>query len=365
MYLIKFIIFIFISFPIFLFSQNLPVKGDIEKIFSSYLADTNITGLAVGIIFNDSTRIYCFGKMNKSDTSNINGSTIFEIGSITKTFTADLLSLRILQNKMSMEDPIDKYLPDSVKLLPKMQNKINLFSLVTHTSGFPRLPGDFVQHMKYDSSDLKINYSLKDLYNYLGQYSNKKKIGKYVNYSNLGIGLLGNLLELQSKEEYDSLVIKEICSPLGMDHTKIKPDPEENELAATGYTKGKAAVNWGFNVFEGASSLRSNLNDMLLYLKANMYKSDDTLSSAIFNTHVKLHKFSRHNNIGMCWIIHKNKKGSRTCWHNGATSGFRSFIAFNEKEKYGVVILANSDTSLDNQGFKIIDLLKELSKKAH
>jgi serine-type D-Ala-D-Ala carboxypeptidase/endopeptidase len=363
MQLKKILPLIFLASPLFLFSQGPPDKSEVEKIFSSYLADSNNTGLTVGLIFDDSARIYCFGRRDRLDTDKVSDSTIFEIGSITKTFTAVLFSEKILRHEMSLQDPIDKYLPDSIKLRPEMQNQINLFSLVTHTSGLPRLPGDLTQHISFDTSKLKIDYSIKEFYAYLQQYSSKRKAGKYVNYSNFGIGLLGHLLEQESKEGYDSLVIKNVCSPLQMKHTKIKPDAEENKMVATGYSKGKAAPGWGFEAFEGAGALRSDMKDMMLYLRSNIYRTGDTLSSAIFSTHNRLHKFSRHNDIGMCWIILKGRKGMKTCWHNGATAGFRSFIGFDDQQKYGVVILANSDASLDTEGFAMLEMLKQRSKK--
>jgi CubicO group peptidase (beta-lactamase class C family) len=358
------ILFLFLSFICPAFSQQLLQKTDIEKIFSTYLADTNNTGLAVGIIFGDSSKVYCFGRQKKSDTVKISPSTIFEIGSITKTFTAVLLAESVLQNKMSLEDPIDKYLPDSVKLLPDMQNKIKLSNLITHTSGLPRIPDDFIKNTTYTGRNADLHFGEKELFDYLRNYKNSTPVGHFAFYSNLGVGLLGHLLELNSQKSYDSLVKDEICKPLGMLHTKKYLSSIDSFYLAQGYAKGKAVYLYNFGVLSGACSLKSTITDMLIYLDKNINTSENQLSEAIEMTHRKLKRFDRKNNIGMAWFIRKHRFGGRTRWHNGSFNGQRSFIAFDATKKLGVIILANStDDSTDSYGFQMIKLLEKYYRK--
>jgi serine-type D-Ala-D-Ala carboxypeptidase/endopeptidase len=356
--------FLFLSLLCPVFSQQLPQKSDVEKIFSSYLADSNNTGLAIGFIFRDSSKVYCFGRQRKSDTVKVISSTIFEIGSITKTFTAVLLAERVLQNKMSLEDPIDKYLPDSVKLLPEMQNKIKLLNLITHTSGLPRIQDDFVKNTTYNGRNADLHFEEKDLFNYLMNYKNSKPVGHFAYYSNLAVGLLGHLLELNSGKPYDSLVADEICKPLGMIHTIKNPSTIDSNHLARGYAKGKDVYIYDFGVLSGASSLKSTITDMLIYLNKNINTDESQISQAIELTHKKLKRFDCHSNVGMAWFIRKHKYCGRIRWHNGSFNGQRSFIAFDEKKRLGVVILTNStDDTIDPHGFQMIKLLEKYSRK--
>jgi len=356
--------FLFLLFIFPAFSQHLPQKQDIEKIFSAYLADTSNTGIAIGFISGDSSRIYCFGKQRKSDTVKVNPSSIFEIGSITKTFTAVLLAARVLQNKMSMDDPIDKYLPDSVKLMPEMQNKIKLVNLITHTSGLPRIPDDFIKNTTYQGRKADLHFKEKDLFKYLQNYKNSNPVGHFAFYSNLGVGLLGHLLELNSGKTYDSLVADEICKPIGMVCTKKKILPNDSIYLAQGYAKGKQVYIYDFGVLSGSCSLKSTVTDMMVYLDKNINPSESQLSKAIEMSHKKLKRFDKKNNIGMAWFIRKYRFGGRTRWHNGSFNGQRSFIAFDSAKKLGVLILTNStDDTIDSYGFQLIKLLEKHKRK--
>lgn len=346
------------------FAQRLPQKQDIEKIISTYLADTNNTGVAIGIISGDSSKIFCFGRQQKSDTLKVSSSTIFEIGSITKTFTAILLAEKILQNKMSIDDPIDKYLPGNVKLMPEMENKIKLINLITHTSGLPRIPDDFIKNTTYQGRVADLHFGEKELFNYLKNYKNSKPVGKFSYYSNLGMGLLGHLLELNSQKPYDSLVIDEICKPFEMHHTKKILFSSDSNCLARGYAKGKDVYIYDLGVLSGACSLKSTISDMLIYLGKNINTDESQLSQAIEMTHKKLKKFDRNNNTGMAWFIRKQRYCGRIRWHNGSFNGQRSFIAFDEKKKLGVVMLSNSsDDFTDAYGFKLLRLLERNSRK--
>jgi CubicO group peptidase (beta-lactamase class C family) len=346
-----------------LYAQQSLTFEQIRAVTQKYMADTGYVGLAIGIIDAQGFHKYNFGVKGKGSSDSITSGTIFEIGSITKTFTGLLYTIFINKGLLSPEDYIDKYLPSSAQLPIESRNKIKLWNLVTHTSGFPKLPGDFFDKADFNSGNPYINYDTTDLYKYLStfivQHPSKKAA-----YSNLGVGLLGIILEEKSKSTLQSLIDKEICSPLKMKNTFFDiPNNFDSLNLAKGYNNGKQVLNWDFDAFAGAGALKSNMDDMLLYLSENIKPAGtDSLISSILKSHEKLYKFNCKNDIATCWLIRKARKGKKILWHDGGTGGFRSFIAFEPLTKTGVIILSNSTNPVMDMGFSIIKKLSGIKR---
>ena len=369
------------------------VKINIETVVNPYLAKKENINLVVGVIDNEYKSVLGFGKFGDSFSDTPNGNTIFEIGSITKVFTATLLSILVENKKIELTTPI-KNLKKEYEHIPE---KITMEKLATHTSGLPRLPTNFMKLEQMDMENPYAFYKLEDLETYMQNYDGKpeRTFGK-ISYSNLGFGLLGYILSLQLKQPFEELIIKNICNPLGLLDTRITMTNEQKTRLAIGNSpRGKPVKNWDFSVLEGAGALRASANDLLEFLSANLQISSSPLKQAITRTHeLKCEFFAspvgfqkllrvghflnlvaqsrggplvkvKHKGVALGWFVSLLPSISKNIyWHNGGTGGYRSFCGFVKDTNTGVVVLSNysegiCDTfrkySVDTIGFKILE----------
>ncbi|MDF1754005.1 MAG: serine hydrolase [Verrucomicrobiales bacterium] len=264
--------------------------------------------------------------------------TLYEIGSITKVFTAILLAEAVRTGKASLDDPVAKYLPVSAIGKNSPLDRITLKSLATHTSGLPRLPSDLFSK-ETDPKNPYAHYDEKHLYTYLKKLTDDglESPGKH-SYSNLGFGLLGHILELLWEKPCSELVEEQIFGPLGMEDsfilTKVADLP--NSLAkkmATGHHGGKAVPHWELNVFAGAGAGISSANDLLKFARAHW--SDETPPGLAES--LKKVGEPQLEKQGLGWLL----SGPRRV-HNGGTGGFRSELSINVEKKTARVTLKNS-----------------------
>jgi serine-type D-Ala-D-Ala carboxypeptidase/endopeptidase len=350
------------------FLENIPIqikypkvtdKTTIDELAKVYISQKVNAGLAIGIMSNGKVSTHFYGVVKKGTDIKPDKKTEFEIGSITKTFTAIALLEMQEQGLLNVNDTISKFLPKKIKIPTYDGKEITLESLVTQTSGLPRMPTNFAEtETENDSQNPYANYTAKDLYNFLNSYKPTRAVGAKYEYSNLGFGLLGQILALKAGTSYGNVIKKEICDKLDMYDTCITLSPEQKKRLAHGYsTKGDPVKNWDFAALAGCGAIRSTISDMLKYLKANGIKSDSILGKAIQESHlVKFHPKSTGFEQASGWIISKDA-GRNVIWHNGGTGGYRSFIGFFEGTETGIVILSNSAVSVDGLAGKIIERL--------
>jgi D-alanyl-D-alanine-carboxypeptidase/D-alanyl-D-alanine-endopeptidase len=304
--------------------------------------------IVVGLVDEKGTRIISYGKPNKNSDQTVNGDSVFEIGSATKVFTATLLADMVERGQVSLNDPISKYLPKSVKTPTRNGREITLLDLSTQTSSLPRLPGNFSPK---DPQNPYADYTVAQMYEFLSGYTLTRDIGSRYEYSNLGVGLLGHVLTLRAGKVYEILVRTRICQPLKMNSTGIRLTPEMQKRLATGHNAVLLPVpNWDLPTLAGAGALRSTVNDMLKFVAANLGLNKSRLFPAMQMTHQSRHDTGVPDlEIGLNWHILK-KFGSVIVWHNGGTGGYHSFIGFDQKQRKGVVVLSNSTNDIDDIG---------------
>jgi CubicO group peptidase (beta-lactamase class C family) len=310
-------------------------------------------GILVGIVDPSGSRFVSYGKSGAPAGDAVDGNTVFEIGSATKVFTALLLADMVEREELKLDDPISKYLPQSVKTPSRDGRQITLLHLATHTSGLPRLPDNLAPK---DPENPYADYTVPQLYAFLSGYTLPRDIGAGYEYSNLGGGLLGHVLALRTRTNYESLVLERICRPLGMTNTQITLSPElKRRLAAGHNAAGQPAKNWDMPALAGAGALRSTANDLLKFVRANIGLSGSNLLPAM-----QVMQHSRHSagspymDVGLGWHIAK-RFDTVLIWHNGATGGYHTFMGFNPQTKLGVVVLANSANSIEDLAFHILE----------
>lgn len=326
----------------------------VDTIVRAYIQKTNNVGITVGLIKDGKTTTYNYGETARGNNQLPNSSTIYEIGSITKTFTATLLAWYVNEGKLNLNDPITKYLPDSLATNTELK-KIRLVNLSNHTSGLPRLPTNFTMQLPYDRLNPYKNYGRQQLYTYLKTCTLNSQPGQKYDYSNLAVALLGNILERVSGKPFEQMVNEIICQPLGMNTTMQHLYPLLQTRLATGYNEdGKQTPAWDFDVLAAHGALKSTMDDLLLFTKANMHPGTDKLGNALQLTHRIT--FSGSIKLGLGWHIIVID-GVSYYYHNGGTYGSSSFLAYNTDKNLAVIVLSNAAESTDIVGD---DILKKL-----
>ncbi|RAJ32184.1 serine hydrolase [Pedobacter cryoconitis] len=334
-----------------------PLKSKLDKeidtLARNYIQNSNAVGLSIGVFKDGQTYTYGYGTAQKNKDMLPDANTIFEIGSISKTFTAQLLAYYVNAGKISLTDPITKYLPDSVAANPELQ-KIKIVNLSNHTSGLARLPENLLSKNPDAANPYKY-YTKELLFSYLKSCKLASVPGEVYSYSNMGTGLLGVILERISGKTYAELLKEIITDPLKMNSTFQHLTPESAKRFTKVYNKETKEVKaWDFDALVGAGGLRSTVNDMLIYAENNIESKHTELAKAFALTHQVT--FSKEPMVGLGWHIMK-PTADTYYWHNGGTGGSRSFIIININKKTAVVVLSNSEAETDSTGVGIIDKL--------
>ena len=303
-------------------------------------------GIVVGIVDENGSSIVSCGKLDNGTDQDVNGDTLFEIGSITKTFTGLLLQDMVERGQMKLDDPVAKYLPASVKMPTHNGKEITLLHLATHTSGLPDGP-DNVDPKRADNR--YVDYTVEKMYAFVSGYKLASDPGTKYEYSTVGMGLLGQAIALKAGTNYESLVVDRICRPLKMDSTRITLAPELKSRFAQGHNYyGYAASPKDWEAMMGGAALRSTANDMLKYLSANLGLKPSRLTPLMEKTHAPyFHAGLETDNgpdtdIGLAWMIMHESGDANTIEHGGLTMGFMTFVGFDMTRRRGVVVLCNS-----------------------
>lgn len=322
----------------------------IDSLALDYLSDGRNSSLSIAIINGDKTESLFYGETKKGNHTLPTEKSIYEIASISKTFTGIMLAHALNQNKISLQDDIRKYLPGNFLNLEYKGTPIQVAHLANHTSGLPRLPGNFGKQAGYDPLNPYKTYSKQDIYQALTDFKPDTIPGKRAEYSNFGSAVLGVILENVYQKPIDSLLAEIITGPLKMPDTRYSLDASPQHLRVSGYSgeHGEEVPFWDFLAFKAAGGLKSDVNDMLRYLKANMNAANPDISLS-HEAKVK----QSDNGKGLAWVI-QPLKGENLIWHNGGSGGFSSFLGFIKSRKTGVIVLSNSNMGVDDLAIKIL-----------
>ncbi|MGB6268979.1 MAG: serine hydrolase domain-containing protein, partial [Olleya sp.] len=181
------ILFSFLVFSVVCNAQKNSIPEEVKAYVKSRIDNQINVGIVVGYIDGDTVEYFSNGNSVITNGTPVNEESVFEIGSISKTFTTTLLALKVNDGSMRLEDPISKYLPKSVKVPTRNDKEITLLHLATHTSGLPRMPDNW---SPADPNNPFADYTFKNLYDFISNYTLTRDIGAEYEYSNLGMGLL-------------------------------------------------------------------------------------------------------------------------------------------------------------------------------
>lgn len=329
----------------------IPSDAEIGRLLDARIAGRPGEGIVVGIITPAGRRIVARGPVGAAPFS---GRTLFEIGSVTKVFTGLLLADMARTGEVRLDDPADKYLPAGVMLPERNGRKITLLDLATQHSGLPRLPPNFTET---DPGNPYADYSEQDLMAGLKQIQLTRDIGSQYEYSNLGVGLLGDLLARRAGTDYATLVRRRITGPLGMNDTAIGLSPgQKARLAKPHDAYMRPTPPWDLNALAGAGALRSDADDLLTLLAAALGRVRSPLASDLTAMRVRrAGGFIPNAGIGIIWNLLKTPVGE-IVFHNGETGGSTAFVGFDPARGRGVVVLVNgvAEPAADDLGLHLL-----------
>ena len=384
----------FISFLFLLLNADIILSSEIENTIpsdfkarlDSYLDPNKYVGLSVLVLAkNGEEFISHYGQRDISKGLKPDSNTLYEIGSISKAFTRIALAG---QNEIKLDDNIEKYLPSSVRVPKPHGESITIEHLITHTGIKFSVPCTvrldnpnnlkcFGVELDSDLIDPYKNTSQENNYKFLTEFSHTVEEfpqafsapGTFFSYSNIGLGLVGEFLGEEHNSTFEAYLKTSVLSPLEMSNTKINMPCEKTETCenlAKVYSKINTGDNWTEKSLwhlpglSAAGGIRSSINDMKKFLRANLSPKTSPIQAAIETGQSRLGRASDHHNSNICKpgqnpnvnLCNPVRKDFFYAWeavspetvlyHGGATGASQAMMAFSIDRSLGVVVLSNS-----------------------
>ncbi len=339
----------FICFVLSIFSftlishaqEKFKYEAKLKELAAPYIENKVFQSAMVGVVLDGKSWFLPLGKLSASNESAPNQDTLYEIGSITKVFTATLLADAVENQKsMKLDQTIADVLPELARLNQEVASKVTLKHLAQHMSGLPRMPDNI---MPKDPNNPFADYDRKLLHEYFSTAKLSQEPGIKNDYSNLGVGLLGDILSANANTSYEQLLKDRILKPLSMSSTLVSVDAVAKQKLAPPTNSALVQDHaWDFDALAGAGAIRSSAGDMVKFLQANLNPPNNEIGKALeLAQDISLPASDEHAAMGLCWMIAAD--GS-THWHNGQTGGYHSMVLFNRPFKAGLVFLCNTAT---------------------
>lgn len=322
--------------PAFAMSND-QLRAALEQRFKN---DRTGACIAAAVIENGTTATayYC---ADPKKTRPLDDRTAFEIGSVSKTMTAALLAELILQNQVSLNDPIAKLLPPGTKVPSYQGREITIGDIVTHASGLPSIPP---QWPMVNMDNPYAHLTEKDLLGALGATTLTRAPGSKWEYSNFAMMILSYAIAKKSGKDLETLMREHIFAPLAMNDTYIAKRPPQVRAAPGFQSNTRPASPWDFQVdMAGVGGVRATLPDMIRYVEAEIGTRAAPISPALAKTQEKVAAVPGGPTMAMNWIL-APLNGKMLALHDGGTGGFSTSVGFDRASKRGFVLL--SDTSL-------------------
>lgn len=327
-----------------------PKITDLDKLvdntFIAYASKANTAGFSIALINGGQVSQYNYGETKIGNKTLPNNQTLYEIGSVTKTFTAIATHYWVTNvNGMFITTPIENFLPSNLK--PKLslnETKITFKQLLNHTSGFPRIPNNLP-----NNSDPYNGYDSTKMYNYILNNNLLRKPGTtptteeeaFNFYSNFAYGLSGTILERNHNQSLNIIFQKYIFNELNMNNTTLN-SIENVDNRAFPHNSSNNATYWNFSGMAGAGGIKSCLADMIKYAQAQINATSESSYDACQQTTVKI---NGNDYFGLGWEFYYTNSGKRITVKDGGTGGFTAFIAFDKTSQKAIVALFNNENT--------------------
>ena len=337
----------------------------IQQLGTTFVQEKNHVGLSIGLVQNGRTRFYNFGTTQKKNGQQPTLNTIYEIGSISKTFGSLLLARALVENRVHLDDDIRQFLDGDYPNLAYEGKPIRLVHLTNWTSELPNNFPEWIESLHQANQDsvpfqlvtIAKNYTRQNFFTDLHAVKLKAIPGHNPRHSNVAAQLLGYILEKIYQKPFTELVKTQINEPLGMKTTTI--DDTLSSLLAIGYDgKGNPMPAFTMREVVAAGGLRYSAADLIKYAAYQLNEMD----KAVRLSHQITWGSTDSQAFALNWFVSKTIDSKRRIEHSGGTFGFASFCDLYPDQQTGLVLLANnSDEStqgqLDELSRKIMDVL--------
>jgi beta-lactamase class C len=339
--------------------DNARIRAIVDRAIRPVMAEHDVPGMAVAVTVDGQPFVFNYGVASRESDTPVGDATLFELGSISKTFAATLASYAQVTGKLSLDDHPGKYMP---QLKGSAIDKATLLNLGTYTAG--GLPLQFPD----DVSD-------QQMISYFRHWKPKAAPGVQRTYSNPSLGLFGHLTSLALKSPFADALETDVLSQMGMKSTYVHVPQSAMANYAWGYDQANKPGRMNPGVLpDGTYGIRSTAADMIRYVQANIDpgKLDGPLRRAVEGTHVgyfkvggmvqglgweqypypvSLQQLQAGNSATMAWEANPAQKltppsvpsGATLFNKTGSTSRFGAYVAFVPEKKIGIVILANKN----------------------
>jgi D-alanyl-D-alanine-carboxypeptidase/D-alanyl-D-alanine-endopeptidase len=303
-------------------------------------------GIVVGIITPANRRVISVGHTGGDSARPLNGDTVFRIASVTKVFTALLLTDMIRRRELALTDPVATHLPTGVTIPQRNGRSITLLDLATHTSGLPPAPRDFPPL----TDPAAATYSVQQVYQFLSTYELPRDIGSQWEYGNLDMALLGHALAQRAGTDYESLIRARISAPLGLTGTAVTLSSAMRDRQAVGHdTQLQPITRAEAPAMAPAGSLWSTANDLVKFLGAAIGLDESALApamAAMLGVRRPMPWLGSRDiavtaEQGLGWFIF-NRERDIIIEHDGGTPGYSAAVAYDPQLRVGVVVLSNA-----------------------
>ncbi|MEV6963041.1 serine hydrolase domain-containing protein [Streptomyces sp. NPDC051207] len=304
-------------------------------------ATPGATSITLAVLRNGQSEVFCHGHQSRTGQPTT-PDTAYEMGSITKTFTALLLARLTAHGDVDPRAPLNSYLPRELRLRGPGGDRVVPLHLATHTSGLPALPPGLLRKaLPKLTTNPYLPYTEEDLARSVHRTRLTHPPGTHFRYSNYGAALLGRALAHTTRTPYARLLDERICRPLGLTATHCRSDRAQ----AVGYNSGRPMPPWQIPALPAAGALRSTGNDLLRYLRAHLEPDDTPLPSALRAVQEAQLRLPRSGKQ-LCLMWYRHQVDGRSVFsHSGATRGFTTFIGFAPRSRTAFAALANTNAS--------------------
>lgn len=372
-------IFLFLSLTAI--AQTEDAQRQIDLMANEYISAKQNHGLIIGLVYKGQKKVFVYGETRKGNKQLPNEQSIFEIGELSGLFTTTLLARKCMEGDLSFDTPLSALMPPGQGLLvyqklncgpvwpnssiyscdPKSDDgviPVLLCNLATHTAGLPLKPRNLRGWLHPKNPFAR--YKKEHLYYFLNSYPLSFAGDFDYNYSYVGMGLLGHALSSKDSTPFETLLESKVLQPLSFQNTAVHLNKVQQALFLDGHTKrGKLTPHWVFDVLAPSAGLRSNMDDMMNFLSANMGVNHPEWSYTFSLAHTPRNKIREKelldSEAALGWLVSPIPGvQEEVIWQKGSTGGFSSYIGILKQSGVGVVILSNSANPVNQMGVQLL-----------
>ncbi|OHX11630.1 D-alanyl-D-alanine-carboxypeptidase/endopeptidase AmpH [Chromobacterium sphagni] len=354
--------------PAAMLAEPQTAEQQVDRYASQIFRNSRAVGMVMVVVNKKETLQRFYGQTRPGNRQQPDADSLLRIASISKTMTGEVLSSLALENRVKLDDPLQKYAPQGLAL-PMTGQPITLLNLATHTSGFPReMPG-----IKPQDTPVFVWPDQQQRWNWLASSKARFIAGQKAQYSNLAFDFLADALSVATGRPYAALLRDKVTAPLGMKDTTFTPTPAQcarllegfgaspcvNTVAASGsggiYSTPRDMQRWLQDLVYPQSPARKQLRDQMfhMYFKRDQLRSLRGMDVA-----------GQADELGLGWIRMQEKPDAPEIIQKTAGGGgFIGYVAIAPKHDVAVwvALTRSGGTHYQNMSGGVNKLVAELS----